>query len=137
MTAAHITSALPPAQPSYIFRGHSAAIHSVQIVRQNSRLITGDAEGWVVLWKLESKRPVAVWRAHEATILGTGEWKSDRIITYVESCRSADPRFPAAARILHGSCRIFPSCLSNLLIVTIITYHDPTTPFAVFSPSVF
>lgn len=72
---------LPPAQPSYIFRGHGAAIHSVQMVRHNTRLLTGDADGCVVLWKLESKRPVAVWRAHDAAILGTGEWLSDRVIT--------------------------------------------------------
>jgi WD40 repeat protein len=75
------SSILPPAQPSYIFRGHAAAIYSVQVVRQNTRLLTGDADGWVVLWKLESKRPVAVWRAHDAAILGTGDWLSDRVIT--------------------------------------------------------
>jgi WD40 repeat protein len=76
-----MSSPRPPAQPSYIFRGHGAAIHSVQILRRNTRLLTGDADGWVVLWKLESKRPVAVWRAHDAAILGTGEWLSDRVIT--------------------------------------------------------
>ncbi|KAF2275558.1 WD40 repeat-like protein [Westerdykella ornata] len=76
------SSSRPPAQPSYIFRGHSAAIHSVQIIRQNRRLLTGDADGWVVSWNLESKRPVAVWRAHEATILGAEEWSTDKIITH-------------------------------------------------------
>lgn len=76
-----MTSPRAPAQPSYIFRGHGAAIHSVQFVRRNTRLLTGDADGWVVLWRLESKRPVAVWRAHEGPILGTGEWLSDRVIT--------------------------------------------------------
>jgi WD40 repeat protein len=80
MSAERQSSALPPAQPSYVFRGHQSAIHSVQVVRQNSRLVTGDADGWIVFWKLESKRPVAVWKAHDAAILGTGEWL-DRFIT--------------------------------------------------------
>jgi WD40 repeat protein len=80
-TSFHIMSTLPPPQPSYIFRGHTSQIHSVQIVRQNTRLVTGDADGWVVCWKLESKRPVAVWRAHDASILGTAEWGSDKVIT--------------------------------------------------------
>ena len=74
-------SALAPAQPAYILRGHTSQIHSVQLVRQNRRLLTGDADGWVVYWRLESKRPLAVWRAHDATILGTAEWPSDRLIT--------------------------------------------------------
>ncbi|KAF2659207.1 WD40 repeat-like protein [Lophiostoma macrostomum CBS 122681] len=76
------SSSLPPAQPSYIFRGHAAHIHSVQIVRRNSRLVTGDADGWVVYWNLESKRPVAVWKAHDAAILGTAEWGSDKLVTH-------------------------------------------------------
>ncbi|ORY16787.1 WD40-repeat-containing domain protein [Clohesyomyces aquaticus] len=82
MTTEHRGNSLPPAQPSYIFRGHSAHIHSVQIVRQNTRLLTGDADGWIVYWKLESKRPVAVWKAHDAAILGTAEWGFDKIITH-------------------------------------------------------
>ncbi|KAF2121433.1 WD40-repeat-containing domain protein [Lophiotrema nucula] len=76
------SSTLPLAQPSYIFRGHTAQIHSVQFVRNNTRLLTGDADGWVVCWKLESKRPVAVWKAHDAAILGTAEWGSDRVLTH-------------------------------------------------------
>jgi|TARA_R110002003_G_scaffold96_32_gene7699 WD40 repeat protein len=74
-------SALPPAQPSYILRGHAAQIHSVRFVRQNSRLLTGDADGWVVYWKVETKRALAVWNAHGAAILGTEEWGHDRLIT--------------------------------------------------------
>ncbi|KAF2873307.1 WD40-repeat-containing domain protein [Massariosphaeria phaeospora] len=74
--------ALPPAQPAYIFRGHTSQIHSLQFVRGNTRLVTGDADGWIVCWRLESKRPVAVWRAHDAAILGTAEWGPDKILTH-------------------------------------------------------
>ncbi|KAJ4986294.1 Dihydroxyacetone phosphate acyltransferase [Stagonosporopsis vannaccii] len=76
------STALPPAQPSYILRGHASQVHSVQFVRQNTRLITGDADGWVIYWKLETKRALAVWKAHDGAILGTAEWAHDKIITH-------------------------------------------------------
>ncbi|KAL4904988.1 hypothetical protein BDW74DRAFT_185440 [Aspergillus multicolor] len=64
------TSALhPPATPTYILRGHAAPIHALQIFNQNLRLISGDAEGWIVVWDLIFKRPVAVWKAHEGAVL--------------------------------------------------------------------
>ncbi len=75
-------STLPPPQPVYILRGHAAQIHSVQFAHQNRRLLTGDAEGWVVFWKVETKRALVVWRAHHGAILGTAQWRCDRIITY-------------------------------------------------------
>ncbi|KAF2688230.1 WD40 repeat-like protein [Lentithecium fluviatile CBS 122367] len=71
-----------PAQPSYIFRGHTAQIHSAQIVRRNTCLVTGDADGWVVYWELGSKRPFAVWQAHTGAILGTAEWGPGKLITH-------------------------------------------------------
>jgi WD40 repeat protein len=81
------SSALPPAQPSYILRGHTSQIHSVQFVRQNSRLLTGDADGWIVYWKVETKRALAVWKAHDGPILGTEQWGYNNIITSVWLCR--------------------------------------------------
>jgi WD40 repeat protein len=72
---------LPPAQPAYILRGHSTQIHSTEFMRSNSRLVTGDADGWIVVWGLAIKRPVAVWKAHEGTILGARAWGDGRLIT--------------------------------------------------------
>lgn len=83
------SSNLPSAQPTYILRGHSAQIHAVRFLRQNTRLLTGDADGWVVLWSLASKRAVAVWRAHTTTVLGLEDWTDEKIITYVISRYSA------------------------------------------------
>ncbi|KAH0367991.1 WD40 repeat-like protein, partial [Aureobasidium melanogenum] len=76
------TATLPPAQPAYVLRGHNAQIHSVCFVRHNTRLLTGDAEGWLVLWNLASRRPVAVWRGHSAAILALSSWADDRLITH-------------------------------------------------------
>ncbi|EKG20996.1 hypothetical protein MPH_01695 [Macrophomina phaseolina MS6] len=72
----------PPAQPAYVFRGHSAQVHAVRFVRHNSRLLTGDADGWAVLWNLATKRPAAVWRAHQSALLGFGDWGGDNLITH-------------------------------------------------------
>ncbi|KAL8831094.1 MAG: hypothetical protein Q9170_005444 [Blastenia crenularia] len=50
---------LPSLQPSFVLRGHSAQVHAVHFVQGNTRLLTGDADGWVVSWSLAFKRPVA------------------------------------------------------------------------------
>lgn len=76
--------ARPPAQPTYILRGHSSAIHGILLCRRNTRLVTGDADGFVVVWDVAIKRPTVVWRAHEGVILGLGTWGDDRIITSVK-----------------------------------------------------
>ena len=78
------TELLPPAQPAFILRGHSAHIHALHFTHGNTRLLTGDAEGWIVSWNLAIKRPVAVWKAHDNAILAVGSWSSDRIITCVQ-----------------------------------------------------
>jgi len=66
----------------YVLRGHSAQVHAVRFLRHNVRLLSGDADGWVVLWNVPIRRPVAVWRAHKSAVLGLGSWDDERIITY-------------------------------------------------------
>ncbi|KAH7163522.1 WD40-repeat-containing domain protein [Dactylonectria estremocensis] len=68
--------------PKAILRGHKAQVHSSTFIRGNSRLVTGDAEGYVVLWDLTIMRPRAVWRAHESAILGVRGWGDDKIISH-------------------------------------------------------
>ncbi|KAI5362791.1 putative WD40/YVTN repeat-like-containing domain superfamily [Septoria linicola] len=77
----------PPAQPSYVLRGHSAQVHAVHFYRGNTRLVTGDADGWIVIWSLSSKRAVAIWKAHTNTVLGVGNWGDDKIITHGRDSR--------------------------------------------------
>ncbi|KAL8782652.1 MAG: hypothetical protein Q9213_005191 [Squamulea squamosa] len=76
------TELLPPAQPSFVLRGHSAQVHAVRFTQGNTRLLSADAEGWLVSWNLASKRPAAVWRAHSNAVLGISSWGQDRIITH-------------------------------------------------------
>ena len=77
------TELLPPAQPSFVLRGHSAQVHVVRFIQGNTRLLSADADGWLVSWNIASKRPAAVWRAHSNAVLGIGSWGQDRIITCV------------------------------------------------------
>ncbi|KAL2862321.1 WD40 repeat domain-containing protein [Aspergillus lucknowensis] len=63
------TPSQPPATPTYVLRGHASPIHALQIFDNNLRLVSGDADGWIVVWDLIFKRPVAVWKAHEGAVL--------------------------------------------------------------------
>ena len=64
-------STLPPATPTYVLRGHASAIHALYFYNENSRLLSGDADGWVVSWDTVSKRAVAAWKAHHGgAVLG-------------------------------------------------------------------
>jgi ASTRA-associated protein 1 len=69
-----------PAVPAYILRGHDAAVHSLHFYAGNSVLASGDSEGWMVVWGLASKRPVAVWRAHEGGLLQIKSWTDDKLV---------------------------------------------------------
>ncbi|KAK4121632.1 WD40 repeat-like protein [Parathielavia appendiculata] len=71
-----------PAQPKAILRGHKAQVHAAVFVRGNDRLLTGDADGFVVAWDLTTMRPRAVWQAHGNAILGIAAWDHYRIITH-------------------------------------------------------
>ncbi|KAJ6184405.1 hypothetical protein N7519_005706 [Penicillium mononematosum] len=58
-----------PATPIYILRGHASPVHALHIYSQNLRLVSGDANGWIVVWDLVTKRPVTAWKAHEGAVL--------------------------------------------------------------------
>src|SRR5947207_4751046 len=72
----------PPAVPAYILRGHGSPIHALDFFRDNAYLASGDADGWIVVWSLASKRAVAVWKAHEGALLGVRDWDGQRLVTY-------------------------------------------------------
>jgi WD40 repeat protein len=67
--------------PRAILRGHKSQIHAAVFIRNNERLLTGDADGFVVAWDLGIMRPRAVWKPHEKPILGLSGWDDDKVIT--------------------------------------------------------
>lgn len=91
-----------PPKPIYVLRGHTAEITSLRFIRNNARLISGyrakldpffnssDADGWVVLWDMASRRPSAVWKAHDASVLSIRDWNGNKLITYGKSSTAAD-----------------------------------------------
>ncbi|TPX09055.1 uncharacterized protein E0L32_001683 [Thyridium curvatum] len=81
-TGPPMASEAGPPQPKAVLRGHKAQVHAAAFVRDNQRLLTGDADGFVVAWDLTIMRPRAVWRAHENAILGVAGWGSERVITH-------------------------------------------------------
>ena len=74
---------LPPAKPVYVLRGHASQVHAVRFSPLNHRLLTGDADGWVVSWSLSTKRPEASWKAHSDAVLGLAWWGDGAVITFV------------------------------------------------------
>lgn len=71
-----------PPQPKAILRGHKVQVHAATFIRSNERLLTGDADGFVVAWDLTIMRPRGVWQAHENAILGISEWGTNKVITH-------------------------------------------------------
>ncbi|KAK0641489.1 WD40-repeat-containing domain protein [Cercophora newfieldiana] len=71
-----------PPQPKSILRGHKASVHAAAFVRGNERLLTGDADGFVIAWDLTIMRPRAVWQAHTNAILGLSGWGHERVVTH-------------------------------------------------------
>ncbi|CAK7563581.1 MAG: Astra associated protein 1 Asa1 [Sporothrix epigloea] len=88
-------AARPPAQPAAILRGHRAQVHAAVFMRldqtassgatmtTDTRLATGDSDGYVILWDLAIMRPRAVWRAHTSSILGLAAWDdAQQLVTH-------------------------------------------------------
>lgn len=86
------TENLPP-KPVYVFRGHVAEITALNFIRNDALLVSGyhpltshsncsDTDGWIVVWNMTSRRPTAVWKAHEASVLSVREWGVEKLITY-------------------------------------------------------
>jgi WD40 repeat protein len=80
------SASLPAATPRYILRGHKSPIHALHIFDYNTYLVSADADGWIVIWRLATKRPIAVWKAHEAAVLevkGFG-WNDEEAVSTLE-----------------------------------------------------
>ena len=79
---------LPPATPAYVFRGHTSAVNALHFFSNNAYLASADADGWIVVWSLVTRRPNAVWRAHQGGILGIKNWGETTLITYVTGLKN-------------------------------------------------
>lgn len=71
-----------PPVPAYIFRGHQAGIHALHFYQNNRFFASGDSDGWIVVWRLTTRRAAAAWRAHDGSIMGIKDWNGIRLITH-------------------------------------------------------
>ncbi|KAL1836569.1 hypothetical protein VTJ49DRAFT_4909 [Mycothermus thermophilus] len=93
-----------PAQPKSILRGHKAQVHAAAFVRGNERLVTGDADGFVIAWDLAIMRPRAVWQAHDNAILGIAGLGRDRLITHGRDNKLIVWKFTADEEMRLSTC---------------------------------
>ncbi|KIX04332.1 uncharacterized protein Z518_05199 [Rhinocladiella mackenziei CBS 650.93] len=73
-----------PAVPSYVLRGHESPIHALHLYAGNTYLVSGDSEGWIVIWSLSSKRPAATWKAHVGGVMQIKHWTDERLVRCVD-----------------------------------------------------
>ncbi|CAO0795476.1 unnamed protein product [Mucor circinelloides] len=58
-----------PPPPTYIFREHKDTVNYVHLFNQDQYLASCDADGWVVIWKMKTRRVVLKWKAHKDSCL--------------------------------------------------------------------
>ncbi|KAI9031630.1 WD40-repeat-containing domain protein [Phycomyces nitens] len=58
-----------PPTPQYIFRGHQTTINTLCYFDNDQYIASGDADGFVIVWKMKTRRPVLQWKAHEESCL--------------------------------------------------------------------
>ncbi|KAK3906640.1 ASTRA-associated protein 1 [Staphylotrichum tortipilum] len=137
-----------PAQPKAVLRGHKAQVHAAAFIRRNDRLVTGDADGFVIAWDLTIMRPRAVWQAHENAILGIAGWGDDRLITHGRDHKLIVWKLTAAKdeRALSTKLPLDPSpetrpqpWMLHMIEVNTMNFcsfsHCPTSPGSGSSPS--
>ncbi|KAF0533488.1 WD40 repeat-like protein [Gigaspora margarita] len=80
MSKKKVSSETPPS-PIYIFRGHAEQINSLEFIENNRYLISGDAEGNIIIWDMISKRSKIQFKAHNDGILNVVKCK-DKLISH-------------------------------------------------------
>ncbi|KAG9781389.1 hypothetical protein KCU88_g3398, partial [Aureobasidium melanogenum] len=117
-----------PAVPTYILRGHEAAIHALHFYGNNAYLVSGDSDGWLVIWSLTTKRPLAVWKGHDAGVMAIHHWTDEELISHgrdhklrVWQVRSEDlnrlsQRLPAEQAAADTSTQARPWLLHSLSV---------------------
>jgi len=66
----------PPPTPFHVLRHHQSPVHHLAFSSSNEVIYSGDEEGNIAVIDLKLRRVVASWKAHEAGVLGVGEWEA-------------------------------------------------------------
>ncbi|KAK4515886.1 Carboxylic acid transporter [Mucor velutinosus] len=71
--------ASPP--PTYIFREHKDTVNYVHLFNQDQHLASCDADGWIVIWKMKTRRVILKWKAHKDSCLKVTTMKATATTT--------------------------------------------------------
>ncbi|KAI8994471.1 WD40-repeat-containing domain protein [Pilobolus umbonatus] len=61
--------AKPPPSPVYIFREHESTVNYVHLFNEDEYFTSCDADGWIIIWRMRTKRPILKWKGHEDSCL--------------------------------------------------------------------
>ncbi|ORZ36978.1 hypothetical protein BCR44DRAFT_1049818 [Catenaria anguillulae PL171] len=71
-----------PETPAFVLRGHQAAVVYTDFAPSPANLlVSGDADGKVILWNLHTFFPIAKWSPHPRQVLCCRFLTSDRLLT--------------------------------------------------------
>ncbi|CAD6569962.1 MAG: ASTRA complex subunit [Cyphobasidiales sp. Tagirdzhanova-0007] len=68
--------------PEYVLRGHTAQINTLSFSKSCDLLFSGDSDGHVAVWSLESFRPVVFAKAHQGSVLTVVELDADKYLSH-------------------------------------------------------
>ncbi|TPX41702.1 hypothetical protein SeMB42_g05457 [Synchytrium endobioticum] len=58
----------PAPEAEFLFRGHESDVRAVSFLPDGRGLLSADAAGVIVIWSLDTKRPLRKWQAHSRVI---------------------------------------------------------------------
>lgn len=66
---------MPAVAPGWAtLRAHKSTVRALGFTENGQYLISGDDEGFCVFWCLDTRRPLAIWQAHNNALLTTKFW---------------------------------------------------------------
>lgn len=63
--------ALTTSRAAYTLRAHRTSITGLDFSFNGLDLCSSDDSGWTVWWNLETRRPLAIWKSHENSVIST------------------------------------------------------------------
>lgn len=70
-----VSESLPPS-PFFLLRGHASEVQCLEFSQESlsdsllsNAIISGDADGFIIIWSTKTFRPLAIWKAHDAALL--------------------------------------------------------------------
>ncbi|KAI9288997.1 WD40-repeat-containing domain protein [Umbelopsis sp. AD052] len=122
--------------PVYIFRGHKSQVNTLCWLDGDKYFCSGDLEGNLILWDVETRRPKQQWRAHTESVLSVqaidattlvSQGRDNRIHTWkLEALTSSSPT--PHSTLLYNSvtfCKIALCSHDDHTLIAVPSHTDP------------